>query len=125
MDENQVAIKTYPIMKGEIDMFNKQLKQNIKAIDERIAVLMEELDNDESGEQTIFISMKLERLIEMRDKLSQNKVNESNSKEIISGALGIGASLVGIVGLKMVLKYEETDVVTSKAFSMLPKLFRG
>lgn len=96
-------------------MFNKQLKKNIEALDARIAELMNEIGVGGNDEE---VFKEIEKLTELRCKLSETKVNESYSKEIISGA-------IGIAGLLLVMKYEESNVFTSKALNMLPKLFRG
>jgi hypothetical protein len=50
--------------------------------------------------------------------LSEAKVNESNMPAVI----GLVGSLSAIL---LVLKHEEANVITSKAFSIATKMFRG
>lgn len=99
-------------------MFNKQLNANIKEIDTQIAKLMVELDAVVEDNEYEMILMKIDDLAKLRDKLSTNKVNESYSKEIVSGVIGMAAIVV-------VLKHEKADIITSKAFGIATKLFRG
>lgn len=61
---------------------------------------------------------KLDELTRVRTQLSEAKTNESHTSAIITGAVGLAAIL-------LVLKYEETDIITSKAFSIATKMFRG
>ncbi len=94
-----------------------QLQENIDALDLEIGVLTKELI-DAEGDDYGVISSKIETLTEVRASLANDKVNGSYSKEIISGA-------VALAGLVLVLKHEKTDIITTKAFSMATKLFRG
>lgn len=61
---------------------------------------------------------KLEDLTNIRCQLSEAKVSESNVPAIISG-------VVGITGILLVLKHEKAEIITSKAFSIATKMFRG
>jgi archaellum component FlaC len=61
---------------------------------------------------------KLEDLTKARCQLSDAKTKESNVPAIISGVVGLSA-------IVLVLKYEEANIITSKAFNMIPKMFRG
>lgn len=94
-----------------------KLQENIDALDIEIGVLTKELV-DSKGDDYEEISSKIERMTEIRASLANDKVTGSYSKEIISGA-------VAIAGLVLVLKHEKTDIITTKAFSMATKLFRG
>ena len=97
---------------------NKQLKKNIKALDLEIEKLHAQLaDADDNAEYGDIIE-RIEQLTDLRCKLSESKVLSSHSKEIISG-------LIGIAGMVLVLKHEQTEVITTKAFSMATKMFRG
>lgn len=95
----------------------KQLQENIKALDVEIGVLTQELINAD-GHEYNEISLKIEKLTEIRAKMVDSKVADSYSKEIISG-------VIGIAGMVLVLKHEKADIITTKAFSMATKLFRG
>ena len=99
-------------------MFNKQLNANIKEIDMKISKLMVELDSVVQDDEYEMILMKIDDLAKLRDKLSANKVNEGYSKEIVSGVIGLAA-------ITIVLKHEKADIITSKAFGIATKLFRG
>lgn len=160
-----------PYEKETVEMFNKQLKQNIQVLDAEIGILSKELEglkkdtkydvkmrtlvdltelrgklvnnqkeNDRSdviveldrqiGELTKMIGFlesdevytakvqKLEDLTKIRCQLSETKVKESNVPAVV-GLVG-GLSAIGLV-----LYYEKTDIVVSKAFGMATKMFRG
>ncbi len=81
---------------------------------EELAMLVAKLEFDEVYSAKL---KKLEDLTKIRAELSECKVNESNAPAIISGVIGISAVL-------LVLKHEQTEIITSKAFGMLPKLFK-
>lgn len=95
----------------------KQLHKNINAIDVEIGVLSEELIDSKDNTYDA-ITAKIDKLAEIRSKLIESKVNDSYSKEIVSG-------VIGILGMVLVLKHEKTDIITSKAYAMATKLFRG
>lgn len=99
-------------------MFKKQLTVNIEDLDLKISKLNEELETEENTQKYDLIIKKLEALTTLRCKLSESKVNGSVKPIVVS-------SLLGIASLVIVLKYEEKDVITSKAISMLPGMFRG
>lgn len=94
-----------------------KLQENIDALDLEIGVLTQELI-DAEGDTYDKISEKIGVLTEVRASLANDKINGSHSKEIISGA-------VALAGLVLVLKHEKADIITTKAFSMATKLFRG
>jgi predicted RNase H-like nuclease (RuvC/YqgF family) len=153
-------------------MFNKQLRNNIKALDAEIGLLSKELEglkkdtkydvkirtlgdlvefrcklaekqkegepksdviveldrqieelakligNLESDEVYSAKIHKLEELTKVRCQLAEAKSKESKAPVIISGMFGLSA-----IGL--VLYYEKTEIITSKAFSIATKMFRG
>lgn len=103
-------------------MFNRRLKKAIHELDLQILCLEEKLstfyldyDNQDDYDKTV---AKLKELIELRNKLSETKVNESITPQVVSG-------LIGIASIILVLKFEKTEVITSKAFGMAGKMFRG
>lgn len=98
-------------------MFNKKLKANLKAIDVKIGNLIEELSETEKQEEQEMILVKIDDLTKIREKLSNNKVSESYSKELISGA-------IGLTSMVLVLRFEKADIITSKAFGLVPNLFK-
>lgn len=98
-------------------MFNKQLKRNIKKIDVKIGELMEELTTVENDDDREIAIIRIDELTKIRTQLSSNKVNESYSKEVVSGAIGL-ASMV------LVLRYEKADIITSKAFDIAKSMIK-
>ena len=94
-----------------------KLQENIEALDLEIGVLTEELI-DAEGDHKETIIARIEKLVDIRNVLVTDKVNCSHSKEIVSGA-------IALVGILAVLKYEQTDIITTKALGMATKLFRG
>lgn len=98
-------------------MFNKQLKANIKKIDVKIGELMEELIVAENPDDQELILVRIDELTKVRNKLSSDKVSESYSKELISGA-------IGLTSMVLVLRYEKADIITSKAFDMVKSMYK-
>lgn len=99
-------------------MFNKQLKSNIKEIDVEINKLIVEMKDIEDEDERNAIETRIDKLSIIRQKMSEDLVNESYSKEILAGAVSLGA-------IVLVLKHEKSEIITTKAFSMATKLFRG
>lgn len=93
-------------------MFKKQLNKNIAELDNQIAKLGEELRDETVPVKRKGLISEMKELIELRDMMSENKVNESLTKEIIGGVLSVGS-------LVLVLRYEKAEIITSKAFSMI------
>jgi predicted RNase H-like nuclease (RuvC/YqgF family) len=158
------------IKKETVEMFNRQLRKNIKSLDAQIGELSRELeglkkdtkydvkmrtlsdlvelrsklvrkDGDEKSDVVIELDRQIEELARMieylesdevytaklhkldeltkvRCQLSESKTKESNIPVILSGVVSISSILI-------VLKHEEANVITSKAFGMIPKMFRG
>jgi predicted RNase H-like nuclease (RuvC/YqgF family) len=158
------------IIKETVEMFNKQLRHNIGALDAQIGELSKELEglkkdtkydvkirtlgdliefrsklvknqgdeksdvvieldkqieeltmiiyNVESDEEYTAKLQKLEDLTKIRCQLSDAKVKESNAPAVMSSLVGLGA-------IVLVLKHEKADIITSKAFSIATKMFRG
>lgn len=90
----------------------------LEELDNQIKELVDDLKGHEKEEDYQSKIQKLEDITKIRCQLAESKVKSSNAPIIISGLLGIGAML-------LVLNYEKTDIVTSKAFSIATKLFRG
>lgn len=100
-------------------MFKKQIDDNIEDLDIKIGLLTYELGSIEDNEELYDrISKRLEKLIELRCKLSESRVKESKFPTVLSGAVQVSSIL-------LVLHYEKTDIVTSKAFGMATKIFKG
>lgn len=101
-------------------MFNRRLKKNINEIDVKISKLNEELNSIEgmSEEDLKLIEGRAELLINLRNKLSEVKTRESIAPIVIPGVVGLSAIL-------LVLNYEKREIITTKAFSIATKMFRG
>ena len=99
-------------------MFRRQVTINIKDLDLQIGKLNQELILEEDDDKYNTIIEKIESLTELRCKLSESRVNGSLKPVVVSGLLGIASVVI-------VLKYEEADVITSKAFNMATSMFRG
>jgi len=61
---------------------------------------------------------KLEELTKIRCQLAESKEKGSVKPIVVSG-------LLSIASVALILKYEETEVITSKAFGMATSLFKG
>lgn len=99
-------------------MFKKQLSKNIDSLDLQIGNALEVVANADDEIEREKALAKIEKLTELRVQLEDNRVSKSVKPAIISG-------LFGIASVALVLKYEETDVITSKAFSMATSMIRG
>jgi hypothetical protein len=82
---------------------------------EELTRMLEHLASDEVYEAKV---KKLEDLTKIRCLLAEAKVKESNAPAII----GLVGSISAIL---LVLKHEKADIITSKAFSIATKMFRG
>ena len=98
-------------------MFNNTNSDNIKRIDVQINNLLLELEDPENEASYADRIEDIKKLVALRDKLSENRSRESLLPVIVSGSLNL-------VGILIVLNYEKRDVITSKAFSMIPKVFK-
>jgi hypothetical protein len=99
-------------------VLNKQLKRNVNALDVRISKLYEELDKaTTNGEREVLLD-RAKELADLRNKLSEVKTRESLTPIVVPGVIGLSAIL-------LVLNYEKTGIVTSKAFGIATKMFRG
>ena len=87
-------------------------------LDRQIEELTKMIGHLESDEVYTAKLQKLDELTKVRCQLAEAKVKESNAPVIISGVVGISAIL-------LVLNYEKKDIITSKAFSIATKMFKG
>lgn len=82
---------------------------------EELAKAIQMLRRDESYSDKM---KKLEELTKIRCQLEESKVKNSVKPVVTSG-------LLSIASIAIILKYEETDVITSKAMSIATSMFRG
>lgn len=99
-------------------MFNKQLKQNIEALDVRISKLYEDLNKATSNDERKSIMDQAKELADHRNKLSEVKTRESLVPVVVPG-------IVGLAAMFMVIRHEETNIITTKALGIATRMFRG
>jgi hypothetical protein len=90
----------------------------IKKLDEQISTLITSVKNLERDDVYLAKLKKLDDLVKIRVDLMDSKVKASIAPYLIQGAIGLGAMI-------LVLRYEKTEIVTSKAFGLVTRLFRG
>ena len=90
----------------------------ITEMDAQIKALTKEIHSLERDDAYCDKLAKLDELTRIRCELAESQTNGSIKNVVVSGVLGIAS-------VAIVLKYEEKDVITSKAFSMIPSVFRG
>lgn len=93
-------------------------KDVINEVDRQILELAKELYSIELDETYLSKMRQLNELTTVRTQLVEGIVKAQYSPTIVEGLLKLSAMLV-------VLKYEEKDVITSKAFDMVKTMFRG
>jgi predicted RNase H-like nuclease (RuvC/YqgF family) len=111
---------------GDLVDFRTKLVQNkgdeksevVAELDKQIEELTKMISHLASDEVYTAKMNKLEELTKVRSLLSEAKVKESNAPAIITGVIGLSA-------IALVLKHEEANVITSKAFSIATSMFRG
>lgn len=97
---------------------NDEKSDTVVELDKQIEELTRMVIQLESDEVYTAKVKKLEDLVGLRCQLSEAKVRESNVPAIITGVAGLTA-------IVLVLKHEQTEIITSKAFSIATKMFRG
>lgn len=100
-------------------MINRKRAEHIKAIDVRIEALLEDISNyDIYSDEYESMTDRLEQLVKVRNELkpvrSGDKVKVIDLTTIVNGA-------VSVLSLMMILEYEKTEVVTTKALSVATK----
>lgn len=111
---------------GDLVEFRSKLVKNkedeksdvVIELDKQIEELTKMISHLASDEVYTAKMNKLDELTKIRTMLSEAKVKESNAPAVISGVIGLSAIL-------LVLKHEEANIITSKAFSIATKMFRG
>lgn len=100
------------------DESKEALKQHIKMVDDEINVLTIEVSKEKDVDNRDKLLNQLDRLVKIRGDLATGLAMGVNKKELINGAFNIGTLL-------MILRYERLEVISSKAFSLVTKRFRG
>lgn len=86
---------------------------------EELTMLIRNVDSDEAY---VAKMKKLEELTKVRCQLSEALPKSSSAPAIINTVI---TGVVGISAIYMVLKHEETDIITTKAFSIVTRMLRG
>lgn len=98
---------------------NHKVAEHIKLIDNQLEVLLFDLGNYDSYSEEYTSAVKnIQILVDMRDDLltsqNTNKFKGIDINTIVSGALGLTQIL-------LILNYEKSDIVTSKAMTIANK----
>lgn len=96
----------------------KTIRHNVKDLDNKIGELLELYESTEDDVKRAELMDEIKDLTDIRSKLNTSKVEDSNSSLWVSGALSI-ATVV------LIMKYEETDIITSKAFNIATRIFKN
>lgn len=96
----------------------KTISQNIKDLDNQIGELLSKYEHTEGDVEKTVLMEEIETLTKIRTDLKASQVEGSNSGIWVSGALSI-ATVV------LIMKYEETDVIATKAFNIATRIFRN
>jgi hypothetical protein len=99
-------------------MFNMQLKRNVKELDVKISKLYERFDKAQTDEERKQILEQAKELADLRNKLSEGKTRESLLPVLVPAA-------VGLLSMVMVIKHEQTGIITTKALGLANKFIRG
>ena len=87
-------------------------------MDKQIEELTKVLEHTRRDEEHSHKLAKLEELTKVRCQLAESSIVGSVKPVVVSG-------LLSIASVAIVLKYEETEVITSKAFDMAKGMFKG
>ena len=101
-------------------MFNKNKnKKNIETLNKDISELIEKLRNEKlTSEERLALDDRLEKLVECRKNLYDKPADHPLVASVVTG-------LFGLAGIVLVLYYEETEVVTSKAYNVASRMIGG
>lgn len=96
----------------------KKIDDNIKELDNQIGRLIKRYEESEDDVERTVIMEEIDDLTGIRQKLKSSKVEGSNNNILISGALSI-ATVV------LIMKYEEANVIATKAFGIATRMFKS
>ena len=91
---------------------------NIKRLDNKIGKLILQYNEEEDEVKRTVLLEEIEALKDIRIDLKTSKVEGSNSHLWISGAISIASIL-------LVMNYEEEDVITTKAWNIVTRIFKN
>jgi hypothetical protein len=100
-------------------MFNRQLRKNVKDLDVRIGRLYAEISKDTITDD------ERKKLLDQAKELTchRNELSEVKARESLTPA--VLPAVAGLVAIFMVIRHEETNVITTKALGFATKMFRG
>ena len=93
-------------------------KEVVEEVDRQILELAKELVDLELNNEYLSKMKQLDDLTKIRTQLNESMIKGSSKDIIIQGAISVTAMVI-------MLKYEEKDVITSKAINMVIGMFRG
>ena len=101
-------------------MLNRNVRNHIAEVDERISFLLEDLkEYDSSSEDYQSIVEIIKKLTDIRDDLK----NGSGEKWLkMADIVALVSPAFGLVGILMITNHEKTDIVTTKAASIAMRL---
>lgn len=91
---------------------------NIKRLDNKIGELIIQYNEEEDEVKRTVLLEEIEALKDIRIDLKTSRVEGSNSHLWISGAISIASIL-------LVMNYEEEDVITTKAWNIVTRIFKN
>lgn len=97
---------------------DKEISEAVLEMDKQIEELTKVLAHLSRDEEYSDRLAKLDELTKVRCQLKESAVNGSVRPVVVSG-------LLSIASIAIVLKYEETDVVVSKAYGIATSMFKG
>ena len=106
--------------KEEIEMLNRNVRNHIAEVDNRMSFLLEDLkEYDSASEDYQSIVENIKKLTDVRDDLK----NGSGEKWLkMTDVIALVSPAFGLVGILMITNHEKTDIVTTKAASIAMRL---
>lgn len=100
-------------------MTNRKIAKHVIGIDSQIETLLGELENyDSYSDEYKSITENIQKLVTMRNDLKLNRIGD---KVKIIDLTTVVNGTVSILSLLMILNYEKTEIVTSKAMTVATK----
>lgn len=96
----------------------KTIDDNLKELDNQIGELLTDYEGCKEESRRSALMNEIKELTDIREKLKASRETGSNSHLWVSGTISIATIL-------LVMKYEETNVITSKAYNIATRIFRN
>ena len=91
---------------------------NIRRLDNQIGKLILQYNEEEDDVKRTVLMEEIEALTDIRMNLKTSKVEGSNSHLWVSGAISITSIL-------LIMDYEKEDVITTKAWNIVTRIFKN